>query len=179
MTFDGEFTSVRDSMSSSVSDFDWKNNNINVAVLMGDPYWGTAKGLDPRKGFLADGDQPFLNVLGMEEHSLGDERDTFEVTEDGHVQIAGHEVKDLNDEYGGRTLTVFPTNSAVENLGAKGTAAIAASDQINTINPRPLYSIANSKVDQHWLFDQSDVPIPFFTEVRPTGDQECQISMKR
>jgi len=150
-----KFRSVRDDL----PDIDFTNQNVGAAVLMGDPYYGNNKGLKGRKGFLVQND--FLNVLGTKEHKEGDERNVFNVDESGEINIAGHSLESLNDEME-RKLTLFPTSSAVENLGGEGTRAIAESDQLNVINPAPLYSIANHKGDQHYLFEKSSVPVPYF-----------------
>ncbi len=138
---------------------DANNPRLNAFVAMNDPYYGNIKGLDPRKGFLVEND--FLNVLGMSEHTEGDGRDVFGI-EDGQIRVGGHEIEALNEEMGGKTATIFTTNSAMENLGGEGARLLAESDEVNIINPRPLYSIANHKGTQHYLFDQSPAPVPFY-----------------
>lgn len=169
----------KDSVRDRIDDVDFTNHHVGAAVLMGDPYYGNNKGLRGRKGFLVQND--FLNVLGMEEHSDGDGRDSFSVREDGGVEVEGEPVERLNEEMS-RKLTIFPTSSAMQKLGGEGTTAIAESNEINVINPKPLYSIANHKGDQHYLFDKSDAPIPFFVhssrynhdsplDVKRAGDQ--------
>ncbi|MEF8880510.1 MAG: hypothetical protein V5A72_01620 [Candidatus Nanohaloarchaea archaeon] len=150
-----KFSSVRDNL----PDLDFTNKGVAASVLMGDPYYGTNKGLKGRKGYLVQND--FFNVLGMRDHTEGDGRGVFDITESGNVEVAGHPVEELNEEIG-KELTVFPTSGAVESLGGKGTRAIAESDELNVVNPKPLYSLANHKGDQHWLFDKSPAPIPPF-----------------
>jgi hypothetical protein len=160
-----------------LNDFDATNEKVNSWVLMGDPYYGNIKGLDPRKGFLVENN--FMNVFGLAEHSEGDGRDSFNITESGNIEVGGEPIERLNDEMTGKKATITQTADAAERLGEDGVRTLAESDHVHMINPEPVYSISNHKGDQHILFDQSPVEIPFFVHSseysRSTGLDEVDV----